>query len=70
MRRMPHTISFGGVREIQIRTTRNILEGVLRTYSETLNEESSRPLTADILSDPKILQPITTTKFLTCTWLF
>ena len=38
----------GGVWERQIRTTRNILEGLLRTHSLSLNGKSSRTLMTEV----------------------
>ena len=68
----------GCVWERQIRTVGNILEGLLRTHSLSLNGESlrtlmtevelivnSRPLTVETLNDRNSLTPITPSNLLT-----
>ena len=68
----------GGVWERQIRSARTILEGLLKTHSHSLNDESlrtlmaeveliinSRPLTVETISDSKSEIPLSPSNLLT-----
>jgi len=78
VRNMPHSSHWRGVWERQIRTTRSILNIILRDYKARLNTASlrtflykvmaiinSRPLTYQCLNDPKSLEPLTPNHLLT-----
>ena len=75
---VPHSSHWGGVWERQIRTTRSILNIILRDYKARLDTASlrtflyevmaiinSRPLTYQCLNDPKSLEPLTPNHLLT-----
>ncbi|XP_066928825.1 uncharacterized protein [Clytia hemisphaerica] len=77
-RNPPYSSHFGGVWERQIRSARNVLNGILLTHSQSYNDESfrtllcevecilnSRPLTVENISDPLSLKPITPMMLLT-----
>ena len=74
----PGASHMGGVWERQIRSARTILEGLLKTHSHSLNDESlrtlmadveliinSRPLTAETISDSKSEIPLSSSNLLT-----
>ena len=74
----PGASHMGGVWERQIRSARIILEGLLKTHSHSLNDESlrtlmaeveliinSRPLTVETISDSKSEIPLSTSNLLT-----
>ena len=74
----PGASNMGGVWERQIRSARIILEGLLKTHSHSLNDESlrtlmaeveliinSRPLTVETISDSKSEIPLSTSNLLT-----
>ena len=67
----PYASHFGGVWERQIRSVREILNGILLSHGSSLNDEAlktllcevenvvnSRPLTVDCLSDPQSPKPL------------
>ncbi|XP_066917205.1 uncharacterized protein [Clytia hemisphaerica] len=77
-RNPPYSSHFGGVWERQIRSARNVLNGILLTHSQSYNDESfrtllcevecilnSRPLTVENISNPLSLKPITPMMVLT-----
>ena len=77
-RNPPYSSHFGGVWERQIRSARNVLNGILLTHSQSFNDESfrtllcevecilnSRPLSVENISDPLSLKPITPMMLLT-----
>ena len=74
----PGASHMGGVWERLIRSARIILEGLLKTHSHSLNDESlrtlmaeveliinSRPLTVETISDSKSEIPLSTSNLLT-----
>ena len=74
----PGASHMGGVWERQIRSARTILEGLLKTHSDSLNDESlrtlmagvelifnSRPLTVETTSDSKSEIPLSPSNLLT-----
>ena len=74
----PGASHMGGVWERQIRSARTILEGLLKTHSNSLNDESlrtlmaedeviinSRPLTVETISDSKSEIPLSPSNLLT-----
>ena len=74
----PGASPMGGVWERQIQSARTILEGLLRTRSHSLNDESlrtlmaeveliiiSRPLTVETISDSKSAIPLSPSNILT-----
>ena len=74
----PGASHMGGVQERQIRTTRGILEGLLKTHGQSLNDEAlrtlmaevesiinSRPLTVETLSDINSQIPLSPSNLLT-----
>ena len=74
----PYSSHFGGVWERQIRSARQILNGILLTHGHSLKDESlrtllcevecvvnSRPLTVESLSDPLSPKPLTPNTLLT-----
>ena len=76
----PGASHMGGVWERQSRSARTILEGLLKTHSHSLNDESlrtlsdsseveliinSRPLTAETISDSKSEIPLSPSNLLT-----
>ena len=75
---VPHASHQGGVWERQIRTVRNVLNAMLMAQGKQLDDEglrtfmyeaanivNSRPLTAETLSDPTSVQPLTPNHLLT-----
>ena len=75
---VPSTSHMGGVWERQIRTVRNILSAILEKNGTQLNHEAlrtfmceaeavvnSRPLTAENISSPDFLEPLTPNHLLT-----
>ena len=73
----PYSSHFGGVWERQIRSVRQILNGILLSHGLSLNDESlktflcevesivnSRPLTVDCLSDPLSPKPLSPSNLL------
>ena len=77
-RNPPATSHMSGVWERQIRAARNILEGLLRTHSLSLNDQflrsvmtevelivNSRPLTVETRNDANIPTTISPSNFLT-----
>jgi len=74
----PHASNFGGVWERLIRSTRSILDSLLSTHGQSLNDESfrtllveieavlnSRPLTVECLNDVESPTPLTPNHLLT-----
>ena len=74
----PAASHMGGVWERQIRSARAILTSLLKTHSQSLNDESlhtllteteaiinSRPLTVDTINDPNSLKPLSPSNLLT-----
>ncbi|KXJ13754.1 hypothetical protein AC249_AIPGENE5325 [Exaiptasia diaphana] len=76
---VPHASHMGGIWERQIRTTRSVLQSLLRDHSTQLDDESlrtlmteaesivnNRPLTVENLADPLGAEPLTPNHLLTC----